>query len=65
MATLPLGRTDWAQVFDGPGRGNGTFGAFGGVPNDVYAVGMDRAPSSTSMGGVWRRLRVPDPAEWA
>lgn len=52
--------TTWAQVFDGPGAGNGTIRAFGGAPNDVYAVGKEGTILHFD-GTEWRRLRVPDP----
>jgi hypothetical protein len=50
----------WAQVFDGPGGGAGTIGAFGGDVNDVYAVGKDGTLLHFD-GQVWRRLQVPGP----
>ena len=50
----------WAQVFDGPGGGNGTIRAFGGAPNDVYALGQQGTILHFD-GQAWTRLRVPGP----
>lgn len=51
---------NWAQVFDGPGKGKGTIRAFGGAPNDVYALGRQETILHFD-GRAWRRLLVPDP----
>jgi hypothetical protein len=51
---------NWAQVFEGPGGGEGTIRAFGGSMGDVYALGLD----STILhfdGTGWTRLQVPGP----
>jgi hypothetical protein len=50
--------TAWGQVFEGPGRGGGTIRAFGGAPNDVYAVGKEDTALHFD-GAAWRPLRVP------
>lgn len=50
----------WNQVFDGPGRGKGTIQAFGGVVNDVYAVGKEDTILHFDGAG-WRPLLAPEP----
>lgn len=50
----------WAQVFDGPDEGNGTIRAFGGSPDDVYALGQNETILHFD-GRTWTRLQVPGP----
>ena len=50
----------WALVFEGPGGSTGTIRAFGGAPQDVYALGQD-ATILHFDGRTWTRLRVPGP----
>lgn len=50
----------WTQSFDGPGRGRGTIQAFGGAPNDVYAVGKEGTLLHFD-GAAWRAVRIPGP----
>ncbi len=52
--------THWSQVFDGPGRGQGTIQAFGGTVNDVYAVGKEDTLLHFDGTG-WRPLLAPSP----
>ena len=50
----------WTQVFEGPADGNGTIGAFGGVPNDIYAVGQN-ATILHFDGDTWQPIYAPEP----
>lgn len=51
---------NWAQVFEGPDAGNGTIRAFGGAPNDVYALG-EQGTILHFDGRTWRGVRIPSP----